>query len=308
MLLTVWLAICLLLPRVGADVAARLAPVPSFAEFWSDIADDQAKGIDGHNDQNVRTEALREEVFAQYGVKRIEDLPLTFRGLSLQADEEYGNQVFDRRYGQLWEIYRRQDELQVWIGLFSPLTPLRKISMSIADTGLDEYERFASAAENFRRKMIRQLNNELAATRPGQAVARDSTYWTSLPEFHYTGSAQKTKLRAISLLALARRLRILRFNLFAASQGMDFCVARRAFVMEFRLLGREPAIKILLAATLTLSVYSVWNGAMMIWRRVIADTSQARTKKLELVSKWRQEVDSGNFVTSGARGSKADSP
>lgn len=188
LLLSLWLAVCILLPRMAADGAAHTVPVPTFAAFWQQVADDQAHGVDGHDDRNARTEALRRQVLEQYGVDRVEDLPISFRGLALQAGEEYGNQVFDRRYGELWDAYRKQEGVQFALSLASPLLALRNVSLSLAGTGMNEYRSFADAAETYRRKMVRMLNNEVAAARPHSNASRDATFWRKVPEFRYTAT------------------------------------------------------------------------------------------------------------------------
>jgi ABC-2 type transport system permease protein len=184
-LLSIWLVVCVLLPRFGADAATHLAPVPGFAKFWQQVADDQASGVDGHDSQNERTAQLQAQVLARYGVNRVEDLPVNFRGLALQAGEEYGNQVFDRRYQQLWDVYERQETIQAAVGLASPLLALRMVSQSLAGTDMGEYSRFQNASEAFRRGLVGRLNGELASVRPGQSATRDSGFWRRFQEFQY---------------------------------------------------------------------------------------------------------------------------
>lgn len=188
LLLSIWLGWCVLLPRMAADGAARLVPLPTFAAFWQQVNEDQAKGVDGHDDQNQRTEALKQQVLRQFGVDRVEDLPILFRGLALQAGEEYGNQVFDRRYGELWDKYRQQESVQFALALASPLLALRSASLAIAGTGMDEYRRFGVASETFRRQMVRKLNNEVTAAGPEGRSERDSRFWAQLPPFHFTAA------------------------------------------------------------------------------------------------------------------------
>ena len=49
-----------------------------------------------------------ERLLADYGVERVEDLPINAVGACLQESEEFGNRIFDRNYGALWDTFRRQ--------------------------------------------------------------------------------------------------------------------------------------------------------------------------------------------------------
>lgn len=52
--------------------------------------------VDEVSSRNARAERLKQELFRKYNVSKVEDLPVNFGGLSLQAGEEHGNEVFDR--------------------------------------------------------------------------------------------------------------------------------------------------------------------------------------------------------------------
>jgi ABC-2 type transport system permease protein len=106
-LLGFWFASTLVLPRLAAEAAERAYPVPSMQLFAKALKHDFAEGIDGHNPAGQRVEALRQQVLRQYRVSRVEDLPVSFDGLMLQAGEAYGHQVLDRQFGNLWESVRR---------------------------------------------------------------------------------------------------------------------------------------------------------------------------------------------------------
>ena len=63
---------------------------------------DRSKGIDGHNPSEERESELLEITLKKYNVKTIEDLPINFTGVIMQADEEYGNLVWDKHFGNLY--------------------------------------------------------------------------------------------------------------------------------------------------------------------------------------------------------------
>ena len=100
-----WLVAVVLVPRVGATLAAAAAPVPSADAFWVAIQQDR------HPEPNVFGEGAGRfgaDVMRRYGVSRREDLPVSLGGLQLEEDEPIGNIVFDRHYGRLADSYGAQ--------------------------------------------------------------------------------------------------------------------------------------------------------------------------------------------------------
>jgi ABC-2 type transport system permease protein len=200
-LLSFWLLVSVIAPRVLSSVTSQMLPAPPYDAFWEQVHADQENGVDGHDDQNLRTEQLRQSVLTQYGVARVDDLPVNFRGLALQAGEDYGNRVFDRRYRELWDLYHAQDRLQGLLGIISPQIPLHRASMVLAGTDLAEYERFSRAVESYRRVFVGQLNGELAASGRGASVARGNDFWSSVPRFDYRAARSPVGLPLAGLLA-----------------------------------------------------------------------------------------------------------
>ena len=46
----------------------------------------------------------------KYNVDSISQLPINFSGILLQADEEYGNKVWDKHFGDVYSILKEQKE------------------------------------------------------------------------------------------------------------------------------------------------------------------------------------------------------
>ena len=196
-LLAFWLFNCLIVPRLASDLAERFYPTPSGAEFWATIERDMKDGVDGHNPASARTEEFKQKVLAEYNVTKVEDLPVNFAGLSLQAGEEYGNSVFDRRYGELWTIYERQDRFHKFLSVFAPLESIRAISMGVAGTDFAHHRDFARSAEEYRRMLNRQMNLNLAynSRSSDKEYKAGKDLWSSVPEFSYTPPTLNEVLR-----------------------------------------------------------------------------------------------------------------
>ena len=73
-----------------------MARITSRHEFKLAMKEDRSEGIDGHNpsDNEVR---IKRKILSQYGVSQLSDLPINFDGIRMQADEEYGNMVWDKQ-------------------------------------------------------------------------------------------------------------------------------------------------------------------------------------------------------------------
>ena len=207
-LLMIWVCCGLLLPRVAANVAERVQPLPSAAEFWLHVSHDLENGIDGDDPAVARAKALEARTLAQYGVSSVAQLPVSYAAISLQADEEYGNRVFDSRFGALQRGYFDQGRLQLAFGVLSPVIALQVNSAGVAGSDMPHHLEFTRQAEAQRRVLIKQLNEEMiehGAGRDFQYLAR-ADFWQTLPEVQIqTGSIKNMVPRyaASSLMTLA---------------------------------------------------------------------------------------------------------
>jgi ABC-2 type transport system permease protein len=133
-------------------------------------------------------------------------VPINFSGISMQEGEEHGNQVFDRHYNRLFDTYAQQNRAYSFMGILSPMPPMRALSMGLAGTDFDHHRAFVQAAEAYRRDIQRLMNDDIARnSRPGQAYLADSALWASVPEFEYAAPGLRQVLNDMraSLLLLA---------------------------------------------------------------------------------------------------------
>jgi ABC-2 type transport system permease protein len=194
MLLAFWIFGCLLLPRLANDVVANSIKSPTGNEFWAAVNKDMKEGIDGHNPANNRTKELEAKILAQYGVSKKEDLPINFSGISLQAGEENGNQIFDKHYGDLKNLHLSQDSLQSFFGIVSPFLPIRSFSMAMAGTDLRHQQNFTDSVEQYRRNLQKNLNDKFAynsTSKEGMSYRVGKDYWEKTPDFEYVSPSTK---------------------------------------------------------------------------------------------------------------------
>ncbi len=187
-LLTFWIASCLLIPRLTNDLATNSVKTPTGSEFWAAVNKDMKEGIDGHDSANKRTKELEERVLAQYGVTKKEDLPINFTGISLQAGEEHGNEIYDKHYTNLKNQHLSQERFQGFFGVISPFLPIRGFSMSMAGTDLRHQQNFTDSVEQYRRDLQKMLNDDFANNstgKDGMNYKVGKTFWEKTPDFEY---------------------------------------------------------------------------------------------------------------------------
>lgn len=186
-LLAFWVLNTLVVPRAAADLSERLYPGPSPSAFRALLEADMANGIDGHSPADQRAKELEAKVLAQYGVREIKDLPVGFAGLRLQASEEHANEVFDRRFVELWDAFERQSRVHISASVAAPFLAVRALSMGLSGTDFAHHRHFATAAEGYRRDLQRLLNAEIVERGKGESntyMAREDL-WRRTPSFRY---------------------------------------------------------------------------------------------------------------------------
>jgi ABC-2 type transport system permease protein len=187
-LLAFWIVNGLVAPRAVSDLARRVYPSPSAFEFAQRIREDLNQGLDAHAAYSKKAEDLKVRLLKQYGVQRVEDLPVNFSGISLQEGEEHGNAVFDKHYNALWDAFEKQDRAQQFGAVVFPLLAVRSLSMGLAGTDFSQHRHFASAAEDYRRHLVKTMNDDLAYH--SKMAPRDYTggreLWAKVPDFEYT--------------------------------------------------------------------------------------------------------------------------
>lgn len=176
-LFAVWAAGMVLGPRVVASLATTLAPLPLRSEAQQQLERDLDSSGYGR-----RTDELRARVLAQHGVTKVEDLPMDFRGLALQTDEERGYRIFDRHRAALRAREQRQANVLRAAAVVLPWLALEQGSTAFAGTDLPHAEHFADAAETYRRELVGKMNGHLLHSRGADA---NEALWATIPAFAY---------------------------------------------------------------------------------------------------------------------------
>ncbi len=197
-----WSASCLLVPKLAAGAAEDWFPTPDRAAFHDAMKREKKAGMDGHDPSDERAERLRRETLVEYGVDRVEDLPINLDGMLMQEDEDYGSQVFDRHYAELTAVHRRQERVFLGASLLSPFLPARLLSMAVTGTDAHTQARFNQAVEQYRRGYVALLNNDLThQSRSGEwQYKADEALWSQVSPFAFDFGSAAARVAARGLL------------------------------------------------------------------------------------------------------------
>ena len=107
-MLGIWIIWAIFLPNILMSSVEKWHKLPSRNEFQTAMKEDRSEGIDGHNPSDERTQELEAKILAKNGGDSLSQLPINFDGIRMQADEDYGNQVWDKHFGSLNNILAQQ--------------------------------------------------------------------------------------------------------------------------------------------------------------------------------------------------------
>jgi len=209
-LLGIWIVSCIILPKATTNLADKVYPAPSRFEFKNRITEKVENGIDGHNPADSRLASLREQTLEQYGVATIQELPVNWSGIAMQAGEEYTDQVYDHEFSKVEGVFQQQNNLSEWAGFINPFQAVRNLSMALAGTDYHHHVAFAKAAENYRRAFVKKMNKDMELNhKPGVAYGDYNVgqeMWSSIESFQYelpsVSSILTMQWRSIAALAL----------------------------------------------------------------------------------------------------------
>ena len=171
-LLVFWAVNAVLAPRLASDLAQRSHPMPKLAELDAKLLEARKQALNSHNPNSPAMKEFIEKHRDASG-----KLPPNFEVLLMEESERQTNQVYEKHFGEIWDLLEAQDEVVTWTGLAAPLLGLRSASVALAGTDFTHHRHFSIAAEDHRREFIRMLNNSHGAS--GREL------WEKLPPFRY---------------------------------------------------------------------------------------------------------------------------
>ena len=187
-MLGIWIFWTIFLPNILMSSVEEWHELPSRENFNQAMREDRSKGLDGHNPADERTKALEEKVLAEYNVDSLSQLPINFDGILMQEDEEYGHKVWDKHFGNLKKVFKKQKQSYQFGGLINPFISLQNASMVFAGSDNLHHQEFLVQVENYRRVFIKELNDEHAfgGSKTGDwSFSADNDFFKSVKDFEY---------------------------------------------------------------------------------------------------------------------------
>lgn len=214
-LLSLWAAVVILVPRIAPDFAFAANPTPTRLEADIAIQRDLRRLGDSHDPNDPHFAAFKQKILDRYGVTRVEDLPVNYRGVLAMEGERLSALLFDRYAQKLSAAQQRQSGFALASAILSPTVAVRDLSMRVAGTDLDAHQRFLTQAEAYRYAIVQRLNrlqaealtyaddgNRNKDPDAAQRVRIGTDNWQSLPDFDYKAANPDAQLRSALPAAL----------------------------------------------------------------------------------------------------------
>jgi len=224
-LLAIWAVLVILLPRWVPDFANMSVILPTRFETEIFVERQYLELGDAHNPDDPKFAEFRDNVLQEYGVERVEDLPVNFKGLIGAEGERQSSELFNRYARASFERQTQQNRIIDRFGWLSPTLALRRLSMGAAGTDLDNYRRFLEQGEAYRYDLVQRLNQiqtEALSYADESDPHKDhimdnrvsNTYWQTFPAFRYVAmplneTLHGTRAALLPLLAWLAALSVL---------------------------------------------------------------------------------------------------
>ena len=102
----------------------------------------------------------------------------------MQADEEYGNIVWDKHFGHNRDVLQKQKQSFQLGGIINPFISLQNTSMGFMASDNLHHQEFLLQVENYRRVFIKMLNEKETFSR-SKTGREDNAFFRSVPDFDY---------------------------------------------------------------------------------------------------------------------------
>jgi ABC-2 type transport system permease protein len=213
-LVALWAVTTVLLPRVVPDVASAAVPLRNRLQTDVAIARDLRQMGDSHNPADPHFATFKQSVLDRYGVDRVEDLPVNYKGVVGMEGERLTSSLFARYTGESYAAQERQIALVDAAGILSLTIAVRALSMAAAGTDFAGHRRFLDQAEAYRYALVQRLNRmEAEDVSYADDIAEDAgadrrkrvsaTNWSAMPDFSFArASGSDLTSGALSGLAI----------------------------------------------------------------------------------------------------------
>ena len=202
-----WLVAALIVPRIAVESSS--AGIPTLSKLETDLSmqAEQRDVGDGHNAGAPAFRQLQANLLAQYGVKRVEDLPVNFRGVVFEMAEADVPEVMNKYAEQRMALEGGQARFAASFGWLSPVVAVSAGSRALSGTDLATHHRFLRDAEAVRIDFVQSLNrahaeqvahvddiNRSVDFESEQRTRISARNWNALDEFSFQPAAAGERL------------------------------------------------------------------------------------------------------------------
>jgi ABC-2 type transport system permease protein len=191
-LLCGWAMAFVAAPVVLTDIAQVLYPSPASLEY----ATAQMDAARQMPTVEERRAVVRARLLNEYGASSLRDLPVDPIGIELEEEEQQSEPLYGGLVDSVYDSYDRQNRLYRIGAIVSPLLAVQSLSMAISRTDFAAYRDFANAGKQYRRGMIKTLNDGItynpeyhsAPMFPGTDIVvaeAGRELWARIPRFEY---------------------------------------------------------------------------------------------------------------------------
>jgi ABC-2 type transport system permease protein len=188
-LVGLWMVGVVLLPRALPEVASARATLPTRIETEVALHRDLKQIGDSHNPDDPYFNDFKARTLAQYGVTRVEDLPVQYAGLVGMEGERLTTDLYARAAGRASGLEAAQGGFVQAFSAVSPLLAIRQLSMALSGSDMGAHRRFLEAAEAFRYRFVQTLNrmqvDKIPNTNAGEDPRIAADHWKTVPRFAY---------------------------------------------------------------------------------------------------------------------------
>lgn len=192
-----WVLMAFCIPLVGAQIAQDAHPTPRARDFARAIQEEAQAPFWLGAKQYEEVAIYEAEILTKHRTVDRTSLDLNRDALVLQSHERFANRVYDRLYGELYDLHTKHEGVLRAFSAISPILALQRISRGICGTDTRSQLEFAVAAEEHRREIIEQLNEDMmyhAGNKSFEYVA-DRSLWQTVESFEFQQPSLKQVLK-----------------------------------------------------------------------------------------------------------------
>ena len=229
-----WAVFCLAIPSLSTGIASIVAPIDGKIETDFRVLEAKKTMGDLHNANDPAFEKLKTDTLAEYGVEKIEDLPVNWRGIVARYGEKRDAEVTNKFAEERLFAETQQSRIINAFGWLSPALAFSDASRKLAGSDLQTHHRFLREAEALRMDFVQAINethieklsyeDDINRNKDKESFDKtrlDQSNWSVLKDFHFIPDQYPVRVSRASLS-------ILILSIWAiALSGILFFIGRR---------------------------------------------------------------------------------